>query len=149
MAAGIANHAVPWSFEPALSAPPMGRGRIRTRPNSITTTAPCSSAAAIFGRFASRREVCCSGRRCDGRRSKITDGLVSRRSDNSVPKSVSAEISTRPSRSARVSTGARRDLVPLACSSPGHALRRGQPVLGRRQPRATMHCLREISRGAD
>ena len=103
-AAGAADYSVPLSSAPAPSAPPMGSGRIRIRPDSITTTAPCSSAPAIFGRFASRRDVCCSGRRCAGRRSRITEGFVSRRSDSSVPKSVSAEISTRPSRSARAST---------------------------------------------
>jgi hypothetical protein len=86
------------------SVPPIGSGRTRIRLSSKTTMHPWSSALSTLGRLASNRADCCSARRCDGRRSRTTDGLVSLRSDNNVPKSVSAEISTRDSRSARART---------------------------------------------
>ena len=88
-------------IQPESEFAAMGSERIRMRAFSKTTTAPAASASLTLGRFATRSATCARGTRGAPRRKRITDGAVSWRTARSVPKSVSAETTTRPSRAAR------------------------------------------------
>jgi len=80
----------------------MGSVRIRIRDCSKTTALPWSSASWIASMFLRRRATWILGRLSVPLRNKITEGLLSCRRANNVPKSVSAEIITRFSTAARV-----------------------------------------------
>ena len=80
---------------------PIGSERTRMRDSSKMAIQPCFSSSSTAGRLATKRASWASGLRLDSRRNKITEGLLSFRKANSVPKSVSAETTIRSSRAAR------------------------------------------------
>src|SRR5262249_12534767 len=80
---------------------PIGRGRMRTRVCSKTATHLLSRELSICGKFAKSSANCRSGRRSVLRRNRTTDGLLSSLKASNMPKSASAETSTRSSRFAR------------------------------------------------
>ena len=85
----------------SADSPPIGSNRTRMRESSSTAMHPYSNAAAKLGRFATSsaaRRLGCLSRACLNSR---TDGSRSRLSARRVPKSVSAEITMRPSLLAR------------------------------------------------
>ena len=75
-----------------------GRGAAgrESRPRAMDTAAPESSSAATAGRLAISRVACWSGVRWSAERSRTTEGRVAPDTASSSPKSVSAEMITRP-----------------------------------------------------
>lgn len=79
---------------------PIGRERTRRRPSLKTTIEPWARWGSSVAKLASRIRRRWSLRRDVGSRKRITEGWESRRWARIVPKSVSAAITTRCSRSA-------------------------------------------------
>ena len=82
-------------------SPPIGSDLTRMRESSSTAMHPCCNAAAKLGRFATSSAACRSGCRSRACLNRMTDGSRSCLSARRVPKSVSAEITMRPSLLAR------------------------------------------------
>jgi len=78
-----------------------GNERTRILSLSKTAIAPLSKSPRRAGKFNSRSESCCSGRRCICLRKRITDGRFSLLRANRVAKSVSLETRIRSSFVAR------------------------------------------------